>query len=348
MITPELQNYISQSRASGMSDEQIRQTLSAQGWKDGDLTVLGTKPLVPRLEPLVIGLSIMLVVVEVFLVGATFFLIFAETNAFLFFGKASGLFPVIFIPGFIFLLARRFRRIKQYKETSKIDYSADLLIMTVFYWIFGIILPIFTILPTGSSFQLLAVSSSYLLPSLSPYSVPAIVFLLASLVFWSMVSVRKKHVLVLVFITFIILALTSLPRIKSYYNQVTLDPVIKSFVVQNSPGKVLETDVLESLPDKNLIIFVSRINQPYDSGSITFSATGLKYRNKIGWLYQDRGFNVVPVYDFDSSDSYLYSSEFLNQIQSNQSTKYTPYSKLKGLMATDPDTPFYQVNQNNY
>lgn len=37
MITPEVQNYINQSRAAGMPDDQIRQTLVAQGWQQADL-----------------------------------------------------------------------------------------------------------------------------------------------------------------------------------------------------------------------------------------------------------------------------------------------------------------------
>ncbi len=37
MITPEVQNYINQSRAAGMTNDQIRQTLAAQGWQQSDL-----------------------------------------------------------------------------------------------------------------------------------------------------------------------------------------------------------------------------------------------------------------------------------------------------------------------
>jgi hypothetical protein len=37
MITPELQAYVSQSRASGMSDDQIRQSLTTQGWAEADV-----------------------------------------------------------------------------------------------------------------------------------------------------------------------------------------------------------------------------------------------------------------------------------------------------------------------
>lgn len=37
MLTPEVQQYITQQRAAGVSDSQIRQALSAQGWSAGDL-----------------------------------------------------------------------------------------------------------------------------------------------------------------------------------------------------------------------------------------------------------------------------------------------------------------------
>ena len=38
MIAPELQNYIRQSRTSGMTDEQIRQNLASQGWTEADIS----------------------------------------------------------------------------------------------------------------------------------------------------------------------------------------------------------------------------------------------------------------------------------------------------------------------
>ena len=42
MVTQELQNYVDQSRASGISDEIIRQNLIKQGWAEADLnSVLG-------------------------------------------------------------------------------------------------------------------------------------------------------------------------------------------------------------------------------------------------------------------------------------------------------------------
>jgi hypothetical protein len=37
MITPELQNFISQSRAKGMTDAQIRESLVSSGWNQADL-----------------------------------------------------------------------------------------------------------------------------------------------------------------------------------------------------------------------------------------------------------------------------------------------------------------------
>ena len=37
MLTPELQQYISQQKLKSMSDEQIRQALTSQGWNSADL-----------------------------------------------------------------------------------------------------------------------------------------------------------------------------------------------------------------------------------------------------------------------------------------------------------------------
>lgn len=44
MVTPELQNYIKQARAQGISDAQIRQNLLTGGWNDGDLAQAGLGP----------------------------------------------------------------------------------------------------------------------------------------------------------------------------------------------------------------------------------------------------------------------------------------------------------------
>ena len=41
MITPELQNYINQARAQGMTDAQIRQNLLTGGWNEADLAQAG-------------------------------------------------------------------------------------------------------------------------------------------------------------------------------------------------------------------------------------------------------------------------------------------------------------------
>jgi len=38
MPTPELQNYITQSRTAGLTDDQIRQNLLAKGWQDGNIS----------------------------------------------------------------------------------------------------------------------------------------------------------------------------------------------------------------------------------------------------------------------------------------------------------------------
>ncbi len=37
MLTPEIQNYISQQRSAGVSDDQIRQNLVGQGWGEKEL-----------------------------------------------------------------------------------------------------------------------------------------------------------------------------------------------------------------------------------------------------------------------------------------------------------------------
>ena len=58
----------------------------------------------------------------------------------------------------------------------------------------------------------------------------------------------------------------------------------------------------------------------------------------------DKRIKDWQLYDFDASDSYLYSTEFLNILQSKQETKYQPYRNLMKLLEADPDTPYYKPN----
>lgn len=62
MLTPEIKNYISQSRASGVSDDQIRQTLAGQGWAQADLDEALKQTKMPSwTKYLIAGLIILLV-----------------------------------------------------------------------------------------------------------------------------------------------------------------------------------------------------------------------------------------------------------------------------------------------
>ncbi|MBX4205058.1 MAG: DUF5652 family protein [Candidatus Doudnabacteria bacterium] len=80
MITPELQKYVSDSRAAGMKDEQIRQNLTAQGWNSEDIAnVLGN---------IKTGFGTFLLVVSLIAFGAYAVLFFLDYR-----WKISGQYP---------------------------------------------------------------------------------------------------------------------------------------------------------------------------------------------------------------------------------------------------------------
>ncbi len=79
MLTPEVQQYISQQRSAGTSDDQIRQNLVGQGWKEGDINKMLKNKIANGLVALTI-FSVLLVpvVLLIFVFGGIFL---ADTKA---------------------------------------------------------------------------------------------------------------------------------------------------------------------------------------------------------------------------------------------------------------------------
>ncbi len=344
MITPELQDYISKSRASGMSDAQIRQALLAQGWPENNIAEVLTRQNTGERSvlSLVIILALLFFGIEYILTSFSFMFYAAHLFPFVFIlGHPAVIFAVIFIPISILLLTRKYKKIGSVK---------DLLAVELFYFL-SIIVPIIGFL----YYRRLDLGQGLPL-NFFPLHFLIIIILSSSIIFWFQIRARWRDILVLSIATIGIILVAAFPIIRFYYSQSTIDPEIQSFVSKNSVAS-FKTEILLSLPSKNLVVFSSRIeNQPFSSEDNKYkyreilTATGIKYGNKIGWTYRfpNPKFAVEPSYNFDSTDAYLYSQEFLNKLQSQENTKYTAYRDIKKSLQADPDTPFYQVNQNNY
>lgn len=75
MLTPELQQYITQSRQQGMTDDQIRQNLVGQGWKESDIQdgfVQKSSRKTPTVILIVLGCLMLPLVFIVFILGGAF------------------------------------------------------------------------------------------------------------------------------------------------------------------------------------------------------------------------------------------------------------------------------------
>lgn len=72
MPNPQLQSYVSQSRATGMSDDQIRQSLQAQGWTEADISeALGMTSVAEPISAGSSGLSkkILIIILAILIAG---------------------------------------------------------------------------------------------------------------------------------------------------------------------------------------------------------------------------------------------------------------------------------------
>ncbi len=118
---------------------------------------------------------------------------------------------------------------------------------------------------------------------------------------------------------------------------------IETFVNSFDFPKMQGVNILIDIPEENIKVFQISYGEPQDcpSGCFFSRATGIKNNNKIAWIsinnYDDFDVSNLQMYDFDSSDSYLFTDEFFNKLKSRDSWVYQ-YAFLP-LLAKDPDTP---------
>jgi len=326
--------------------------ISMKWWADSALlNMLRRKPLVSNSGLSAIDLSIIFFIVEIIMFIVGIFFAFGDLGSPLtILVIINLLFLIIYIPGSTFFVVKHFKHIKKFKEVNGKNYTFDLLAATAYYCIFSIFIPVrITFAQFEDKFGVFTFafdvfSTSDLIPWLNQYVVLFIIFSLSTFIFWSMIQVNKKRLFALSVITLIVIFFSLLPKMLDVYTQNTLDPMVKNFVNLQSSGNVQRTDILFSIPDKNIVIFQSRVGYSFNNKDISYTTfiRGLKYGDKIGWLSKSQMNRIIlaPLYDFDASDGYLYSPEFLHLLESNDNTEHYVYREIKELMASDLDMSY--------
>ena len=118
---------------------------------------------------------------------------------------------------------------------------------------------------------------------------------------------------------------------------------INTFVKNANFPKSTGVNLFINAPAQNLKVFRVSYGEPQDcpSGCFNSNATGIEYGSKIGWIsindYDHINVSRLVMYDFDSSDTYLYSDEFFQLLKSKDDWVYQNAFLLK--LAEDKDVP---------
>ena len=121
------------------------------------------------------------------------------------------------------------------------------------------------------------------------------------------------------------------------------DNVIDSFVKSADFPKSQGVNVLINVPAQNLKVFEVSYGAPQDclAGCFYSNATGIKYGSKIGWIsindYDRINVSKLVIYDFDASDTYLFTDDFFSELRAKNSWVYQNAFLRK--LAEDKDVP---------
>jgi len=149
----------------------------------------------------------------------------------------------------------------------------------------------------------------------------------------------KKSVLLYIPVTLILLAQSC--KDKSVEPEIPTDIVV--FVRSQNLPKVQPIKIFLEIQQEDLIAFKASYGDAQDcpSGCFYSSASGLKVRTKIGWLrindYDQNDLSHIVNYDFDSTDTILFTNPFWDQLNAADSWVYR-YGFLH-LLASDKDVP---------
>ena len=151
--------------------------------------------------------------------------------------------------------------------------------------------------------------------------------------------VMKKSVLLYILVTIIFLAQSC--KDKSVEPEIPSD--IAVFVQSQNLPKVQPIKIFLEIQQENLIAFKVSYGEAQDcqSGCFYSIAYGLKVRTKIGWLrindYDQNDLSHVINYDFDSTETILFSNPFWDQLNAADYWVYR-YAFLP-LLVSDKDVP---------
>lgn len=323
MLSPEAQQYIAQSRASGMPDDQIRQNLIGQGWSETDVTAVLSPATLPSSG---VGNSGLIVRVILFvLIFVVLYNILQSTLLWLFvayipilnisldLGGPGILFAIIYLPLATFLFVRKYKRISS--QTTIVNVFAEL-----FYFVFVVpsvlilILQLFYIKHFGPTMWF------------SGYSIGMggliIALLISSWTFFRNIKTKLWHALILLVIGLSITFWFS-PAKKITSDVVNVDSSINNFVHASHYSKINKITILINDSENNTKIFGVSYEDPVEGGGTKVGGlNGLEHGDKIGWI--DSYKKVKPEdenqrYHFSSSDDNLFSNQFLNKLGTTSS-----------------------------
>ncbi|MDO8569460.1 MAG: hypothetical protein Q7R89_01605 [bacterium] len=121
------------------------------------------------------------------------------------------------------------------------------------------------------------------------------------------------------------------------------DNIIDSFIGDADFPKNQGVNVFINIPEQNLKVFKVSYGEPQDcpAGCFNSNATGIEYGSKIGWIsindYDNINVSKLIMYDFDDSDTYLYTDEFSQLLKSKDDWVYQ--NAFLSELAKDKDAP---------
>jgi len=149
----------------------------------------------------------------------------------------------------------------------------------------------------------------------------------------------KKFIILYILVTLILFAQSC--KDKSVEPEIPSD--ISVFVQSQNLPKVQPINIFLEIQPENLIAFKVSYGEAQDcpSGCFYSIAYGLKMRTKIGWLrindYDQNDLSHAGYYDFDSTETFLFSNPFWDQLNASDNWVYR-YAFLP-LLVRDRDVP---------
>ena len=121
------------------------------------------------------------------------------------------------------------------------------------------------------------------------------------------------------------------------------DNIIDNFIEDVDFPKSQGVNVFINIPQQNLKVFKVSYGEPKDcpSGCFYSNATGIKYGDKIGWIsindYDHINVSKLVMYDFDTSDTYLFTDDFFLALKTKDDWVYQ--NAFLPKLAEDKDVP---------